>query len=132
LAARIHRDRAEQVWRAAGPWLESAPSAVTHLAAVLLAARGTQRQLAVVGPAADPATRALLAAAEGEYRPGLVVARGDGVHDGGVPLLAGRGLLAGRPAAYLCDDLACAAPTADPAELSRLLSGQLRVADPGA
>jgi len=127
-----HRDRAEQVWRAAGPWLERAPSAVTHLLAVLLTARGPQRQLAVVGPAGDPATRALLAAAEGEYRPGLVVAQGDGAHDGGVPLLAGRGLLAGRPAAYLCDGLACAAPTADPAELSRLLSGQLRVADPGA
>jgi uncharacterized protein YyaL (SSP411 family) len=128
----VHRDRTEQVWRAAGLWLERAPSAAGHLLSVLLVARGPQRQLAVVGPPEAAGTRALLAVAEEEYRPGLFVARGDGVDSGGVPLLAGRGLLAGRPAAYLCHDLTCTAPTTDPAELWRLLSGPLGVSAHGA
>jgi uncharacterized protein YyaL (SSP411 family) len=125
-------ERAAQVWQAAGLWLERAPAAVGHLLAVLLVARGPQRQLAVVGPPDDPDTRALLEVAEERYRPGLHIARGDGTDDGGVPLLAGRTLSAGRPVAYLCDDFACASPTTDPGELSRLLSEPFLLAHPGA
>ena len=39
-----------------------------------------------------------------------------------VPLVAGRGLLDGRAAAYVCERFACQAPVADPDALRALLS----------
>ena len=109
--------------RAAGGFLDRAPAAVGHLAGVLAVALAPSRELAVLGPPGDPSTRALLAAAEEAFRPGLVVARGDGVQAGGVPLLEGRTLVQGRPAAYLCHRFSCAAPITDPVELRRALTG---------
>ena len=43
----------------------------------------------------------------------------------GVPLLAGRGLVQGAPAAYVCRDFTCHAPVVDPADLVVALSGTL-------
>jgi uncharacterized protein YyaL (SSP411 family) len=114
-------DRAAGVLRAAGLWMERAPAAAGHLLGVLLVALAPPRQLAVVGPPGDPATDALLAVAEERYHPELFVAPGDGTASGGVALLEGRSLLDGRPAAYLCRHFTCLTPTADPAELRRLL-----------
>ncbi len=116
-------DRAEAVLRAAGSFLARAPSAVGHLAGVLAAVLAPSRELAVVGPPGDPATGALLAAAEEAFHPELSVARGDGVSTGGVPLLEGRPLVQGRPAAYLCHRFACNAPITDPEGLRRALGG---------
>ncbi|OFW54369.1 MAG: hypothetical protein A2V75_02615 [Actinobacteria bacterium RBG_16_70_17] len=116
------REQADGVFQAGGLWMERAPSAVGHLLGALLVALAPPRQLAVVGPPGHPGTRALLAVAEEQYRPALFVARGDGVTSGGVPLLESRPLLDGRPAAYLCRDSSCAPPTADPAELRRMLN----------
>ncbi|MBS1195953.1 MAG: uncharacterized protein H6R33_673, partial [Actinobacteria bacterium] len=84
------RGRAEEVFRAAGTWMERAPAAVGHLLGTLLVALSPPRQLAVVGPPGDPGTRSLLAVAEERYRPDLFVAPGDGVASGGVALLEGR------------------------------------------
>ncbi len=39
-----------------------------------------------------------------------------------IPLLAGKVLIRGRAAAYVCRDYACLSPTTDPEELRRLLS----------
>ncbi|MFH1329580.1 MAG: thioredoxin domain-containing protein [Actinomycetota bacterium] len=116
-------ERAEAVFRAAGTLLERAPAAVGHLAGVLAVALAPPRELAIVGAYDDPATAALLAAAEESFRPEVFVARGDGRHAGGVPLLEGRFPVQGRPAAYLCRRFTCEAPITDPADLRRLLGG---------
>ncbi len=70
------------------------------------------REVAVVGPDGDPATRALHRAALLGTAPGAVVAVGEpGSRE--VPLLLDRPLLEGRPAAYVCRRFTCDAPTAD-------------------
>jgi uncharacterized protein YyaL (SSP411 family) len=61
--------------------------------------------------------------------PGLVVVVGEpsdttpGETDepGTVPLLAGRGLVEGRAAAYVCRGMVCDRPVTEPADLAALL-----------
>jgi uncharacterized protein YyaL (SSP411 family) len=45
----------------------------------------------------------------------------------GVPLLADRPLVDGRPAAYVCRHFACDAPTPEPARLAEVLGARLAV-----
>ena len=65
----------------------------------------------------------MLEAVFGRYLPNRVVA---GAADGapgieGLPLLAGRRAVDGRPTAYLCRRYVCETPTTDPADLARRL-----------
>jgi uncharacterized protein len=88
-------------------------------------------EVAVVGPAADPRTAELHRAALLASPPGTVLALGDPAAPGGgtaaVPLLDGRGLVGGAPAAYVCRGFTCQAPVTSPEELR----AQLRPARAG-
>ncbi len=77
------------------------------------------------GPADDPATAALHRAALLSAVPGLVVAVG-GPGSSGVPLLEGRGLVDGSPAAYVCRGFTCRMPVTTPAALTAELGGAVR------
>ena len=71
------------------------------------------REVAVVGPADDPRTRALHRVALLGTAPGLVVAVGPGAEPpvrSDVPLLRDRPLVGGSPAAYVCRQFTCDAP----------------------
>ncbi len=57
----------------------------------------------MIGPADAPVARRVLA----EWDPRAVVAFGPAED---VPLLAGKGLVDGRPAVYVCERFACRAP----------------------
>jgi uncharacterized protein YyaL (SSP411 family) len=86
---------------------------------------GPRREIAIVGPIDDPATRSLVEAARAEAGPGAVIARGDPEDEeaaSAVPLLAGRPSVDGRPAAYVCRDFACRAPVTDPDALREILT----------
>jgi uncharacterized protein len=85
-------------------------------------------EVAVVGPADDPRTAELHRTALLAAPPGTVLALGDpagpaggafGAAGGGpgVPLLVGRGLVGGAPAAYVCRGFTCRAPVTSPEEL---------------
>jgi uncharacterized protein YyaL (SSP411 family) len=93
-------------------------------------------EIAIVGPSADERTAALHAMAFYAAPPGAVIAIGDAAGqasaghaaDGqpAVPLLAGRELVGGRPAAYVCRNFACRLPVTDPEQLrAELHAGRL-------
>ena len=81
------------------------------------------REVAVVGGRTDAATAELHRSALMGTAPGAAVALGDPASPAvrGVPLLADRPLVGGRPTAYVCRHFVCEAPTTDPATLAALL-----------
>ncbi|MFE3448457.1 thioredoxin domain-containing protein [Nonomuraea sp. NPDC059194] len=84
-------------------------------------------EVAIVGPEDDPRTRALHRAALLADVPGLVIALGREPADAnaGVPLLEGRGLVDGAPAAYVCRGFTCRLPVTTPADLLAELAAPL-------
>ncbi len=117
-----HREAAEKALGVVRTLGARAPRFISWGLAVAEALLDGPREVAVVGPADDPATRELHRVALLSTAPGLAVAVGEpGAAE--VPLLADRTLLDGRPAAYVCRHFACDAPTADPKVLEELLRG---------
>jgi hypothetical protein len=78
-------------------------------------------EVAVVGDPEDERTKVLHHTALHASVPGAVLALGDGV-DQSVPLLAGRTLVNGAPAAYVCRNFTCLAPVTTPEELRNTLA----------
>jgi hypothetical protein len=85
-------------------------------------------EVAIVGPADDPRTGALLRAALHAAPGGAVLALSapglgfDNTAAEAVPLLAGRTLVSGAPAAYVCRGFTCRLPVTTPAGLREQLS----------
>ncbi len=118
--ARIYGDeelerRAVGVFRLAVPLMERAPGAVPHLLCALDLHFSPPREVAVVGESQE-----LRAAALSGFRPNTVFAFSPEPTEA-VPLLAGKGLVAGAPAAYVCESFACQRPVTAADELRRLL-----------
>jgi uncharacterized protein len=78
-------------------------------------------EIAVVGSLADERTRALHETALHAATPGAVLALGDGTN-AAVPLLTGRTLVNGAPAAYVCRQFTCLAPVTTPEQLRKALA----------
>ena len=117
-AHRTAAERALGVVKALGPRV---PRFIGWGLAVAEALLDGPREVAVVGPALDdPATAALHRTALLGTAPGAVVAVGTPESDE-FPLLAGRPLVQGEPAAYVCRDFTCDAPTTDPTHLRTTL-----------
>ncbi len=112
------RERAREIVRPLVPAIARAPLALGSLACVLDQLVAPSREVAVVGRPDDAATRALLREVWRRRDPYRVLAWGAG---GSVPLLAGRPLVDGRPAAYVCEGFVCRVPATDPGELARQL-----------
>jgi uncharacterized protein YyaL (SSP411 family) len=113
--ARIYGDdeldrMARSVFRLELGGLGSAPSAFGWGLVALDLHLAPPRELAIVG---DPGS-AVARAALGRFDPFAVIAFGPAE---GVPLLAGKSLVDGKPAVYVCERFACRAPVTDPADL---------------
>ncbi|MER6051084.1 thioredoxin domain-containing protein [Streptomyces sp. NPDC001793] len=119
----LHRDAAERALGVVTALGGRAPRFIGWGLAAAEAALDGPREVAVVGPPDDPATRALHRAALLGTAPGTVVALGAPGEDDAVevPLLMARPLVDGRPAAYVCRRFACEQPTTDPEELAERL-----------
>ncbi|MFF7885669.1 thioredoxin domain-containing protein [Streptomyces sp. NPDC020794] len=119
--AEPHRTAAERalgVVKALGP---RAPRFIGWGLAVAEALLDGPREVAVVGPEGHPLTKALHRTALLGTAPGAVVAVGTPESDE-LPLLANRPLVQGEPAAYVCRNFTCDAPTTDPDRLRTALS----------
>ena len=90
------------------------PTAFGHLLQALDFQLAPVKEVAIVGPGAEPLERVV----RGAFRPHLVVAGGPA---DGVPLLEGREPVDGRAAAYVCERFACRRPVTEPDELAALL-----------
>ena len=87
---------------------------------------GTPKEVAVIGPLDDPATSDLLREVNGRYIPNRVVVGADGEEGAAasaLPLLEGRGMVDGRPTAYVCENYACQLPVTDAEALRGQLAG---------
>ncbi|MFI9821621.1 thioredoxin domain-containing protein [Streptomyces sp. NPDC052013] len=117
---RTAAERASGVVKALGPRV---PRFIGWGLAVAEAVLDGPREVAVVGPALDDkATVALHRTALLGAAPGAVVAVGTPESDE-FPLLADRPLVSGEPAAYVCRNFTCDAPTTDPDRLRVALGG---------
>ncbi len=104
------------VLRLLRPALERAPSAFGWGLVALDLHLSPPRELAVAGPIDSDVVRAALE----PWQPRTVVAIGPAED---VPLLAGKDLVEGRPAVYVCERFACRAPATEPAQLDQIRTG---------
>jgi uncharacterized protein YyaL (SSP411 family) len=102
--------QAVSVLRLVRPALERAAASFGWALCALDLHLSAPRELAIVGPVDSDVARASLR----RWQPTTVVAVGP---DEEVPLLAGKTLVGGEPAVYVCERFACQAPVTDPALL---------------
>ncbi|MGH8828346.1 MAG: thioredoxin domain-containing protein, partial [Jiangellaceae bacterium] len=115
-----HREAAEKALGVYDALGDEAPRFAGWGLAVAEARVAGPLEVAVVGSTDDPRTTELHLAALSHPSPGaaIIVGDPDDPASEAVPLLHGRGLLGGAPAAYVCRHFVCHRPTTDPAELS--------------
>jgi len=102
--------RAVSVFRLVEPALRRSPGAFAWVLCGLDLWFSPPREVAIVGPVDSRVARAALA----PFQPRTVVAVGPSEE---VPLLAGKGLVDGQPAVYVCERFACKSPATRPEEL---------------
>ena len=105
-------ERGAGVLRLLAPAMERVPRAFSWALCALDLHLAPPRELAIVGDVRSEVARAALAG----FEPRTVVAVGP---SDDVPLLAGKGLVDGRPAVYVCERFACRAPVTQPEQLRR-------------
>ena len=122
--SRRHREAAERALVPVGLLAEKAPRFAGWGLAVGEALLAGPLEIAVVGDPDDPATGELVRTALVHAPLGAVLSRGDGLDDGGVPLLRDRVRVDGRPTAYVCEGFVCRLPVTSPDDLRDLLAGR--------
>jgi uncharacterized protein YyaL (SSP411 family) len=85
---------------------------------------GPVREIALISARNDSATSQLAEAVYRRYLPNKVVVvadPNDAALTAKLPLLHGKGLLAGEPAAYVCQNYSCKTPATSASDLEKLL-----------
>ncbi len=114
--------RAESVFRLMRLPMISQPAGFGHLLSALDFYLRPSREIVIIGDPADAATQALRRQVLTRFLPDAVISGCDPTEAGAdagatLPLHAGRGLIDGRPAAYVCHNMACQLPVTTPEAL---------------
>jgi uncharacterized protein len=118
------RDRAVSAIQAYGRLITRHPRAFCKSLAVVDFLLEGPVELALIGTPGEPGYEALRAAIGRRHLPNRIVAHHDPAKGGApdLPLLAGKGLVDGKAALYVCRSFACRAPVTDPAGLASALA----------
>ncbi len=115
--------RAVTSLRSARELMARFPTGAGHWLCALDFYLSTPREVLIVGDPALADTRALLAEVFRQYLPNRVlVGTGDGAELSDLPLVQGRGMVNGRPTAYVCQSYACQLPVNEPPHLASQLA----------
>ncbi|AUS78291.1 N-acylglucosamine 2-epimerase [Actinoalloteichus sp. AHMU CJ021] len=120
-AAGRYREVVDQALTRHGMLAERAPRFAGHWLSVAEAVAAGPVQIGLVLAPDDPRGRELLAVARRHAPGGAPVVAAMAGHDGTSPLLAGRGLVGGQSAAYVCRGYVCDRPVTGASELRDLL-----------
>ena len=102
--------RAVSVFRLVEPALRRAPGFFAWTLCAIDLWLSHPREIAIVGDVGSPVAQAALA----PFQPDTVIAVGPSEE---VPLLAGKQLVGGEPAVYVCERFVCRSPVTRPEEL---------------
>jgi len=116
-----HREAADAAVASAAGLAARDPRFAGWTLAVAEAMAAGPLQVAIVGD--GPQARELVRVARDSASPGLVIVHGS-PDTPGIPLLAGRPLVAGGTAAYVCRGFVCDRPVTTPADLRAVLERQ--------
>lgn len=116
-----HREAAERALAPAALLAEKAPRFAGWGLFAAEALLTGPPEVAVVGATGDPATREMHTTALLHAPGATAITHGDGSDDGGIPLLTGRTLVDGAPAAYVCRNFTCDLPATTPERLAEQL-----------
>lgn len=121
-----YREKAEGILRAFAERAGQSPYSSERLLCAADLYHDKVKEIAIVGPASAPETKALLETVYDKYLPNKVVVAGDGedTENHPLPLLKRKTTVNGLPAAYVCENYACKRPVTTPEVLARLLFGK--------
>jgi hypothetical protein len=103
-----------------------APAGTGHWIAALDFYVSSPKEVVIIGPRDDSATTALMQIVNGGFFPNKVLVGADSADDAGkygLPLLEARGMVDGKPTAYVCQNYACQLPVTTPKEFAVQLEG---------
>jgi uncharacterized protein YyaL (SSP411 family) len=106
----------------AAPYMERSPHGLGQALCALDMHLAVPQEIAVIGPGDATATRELVAAARSGFHPNAVYAFADGSSEADLPLLAGKHLVDGAPAVYICERFTCRQPLTEPAAVAEALA----------
>ena len=116
--------KAASALRSVREYMARVPEGFGHWLGALDFYLASPKEIAIVGPTEDAAAKALLDTVHGRYLPNKIVAGYDPDADGfeqELPLLEDKGMLAGLPTAYVCQNYACQQPVTEPEALAAQL-----------
>ena len=121
-----YKRRASATLQSMGPLLPQYALGMGRWLAALDLYLHQPKEIAIIGPREDPATRDLLEVVYSRYLPNRVVAGTEeedlmGSHE--LPLLRYRTKIDGRPTAYVCENYVCQLPVTEPEALAKQLEG---------
>lgn len=118
-----YRHQAARVFSLMESAMSQQPTGFGRLLGALNDYLSPSQEIAIVGDPQDERTQALLAEVRRHYLPSTILARKDPTREDEniLPLLEGRTLINGKPAAYVCENFACQLPVTEVKDLAQLL-----------